>query len=272
MCTQPAAAPSLTDSHVHLDRYTPSALTRMLARARRAGVHHLLTVGVDLESSRAAVALTRRRGVRAAVGIHPLRSAGLDLPAAIADLRALAEHPGVAAIGEVGLDASGPAALAEQETVLRAQLELARALDLPVVLHVVDAHAAAQRVLAAYPDRRVVIHYFQGDADLAARYLALGCFLSFGKPVTRSGRTALREAARRAPLDRLLIETDTYPLPGRATEPRDVALVCQALAELRGMAPSEIAAATTANYRALFGARSSDRVPFRSPRSQHVQH
>lgn len=242
----------LADSHVHLDRYAPSRVTRMLARARRAGVRDFLTVGVDLPSSCAAVQLTRRRGVRAAVGVHPLRSAGLNLAAALAQLAGLARQPGVVAIGEIGLDAAGPAPLDEQETVFRAQLELAYALDLPVILHVLDAHEAAQRVLAEQRRVRAVVHYFQGDARLAEAYLALGCFLSVGKPVTRPERAALREAIRQAPLERLLLETDTYPLPGRVTEPRDVVLVGRAVADLRGVPFREVVDATSANYRALF--------------------
>jgi TatD DNase family protein len=80
----------------------------------------------------------------------------------------------------------------------------------------------------------------------------LGCHISVGKPVTRPDRVELRKAVRRIPLDRLLLETDTYPLPGRTTEPRDVVEICRAVAELHGVSFEEVAEATTANYLRLF--------------------
>ena len=99
---------------------------------------------------------------------------------------------------------------------------------------------------------RAVVHYFVGDATLAERYLELGCSISVGKPVTRAAEAALRAAATRLPLERLLLETDTYPLPGRATEPRDVSLVCATIAALRDLTPHQVAASTTENFLRLF--------------------
>ena len=160
----------------------------------------------------------------------------------------------MAAIGEVGLDDTAAGApLPAQEALFSACLGLADELDLALSLHVVGAHRRAQAILAAGRTYRAVVHYFQGDAELAERYLALGCFISVGKPVTRTDRARLREAVARIPLDRLLLETDTYPLPGRTTEPRDVAEICRAVAELRGLPCEKVARATTANYLRLCG-------------------
>ena len=248
---------TLADSHVHLDRYPPAELRAMLRRAAEVGVVAVLTVGTDAASSRAAVRLAGlHRGVWAAVGTHPLRVPALADPAA--ELRALARaaaRPGVVAIGEVGLDHSAdrPAdALARQRSFFEGCLDLAAAADLPLVLHVVGAHDVALDLLAARAPVRAVVHYFVGDAELAARYLELGCSISVGKPVTRPTEAAPRQALAAIPLDRLLLETDTYPLPGRTTEPRDVIAVCEAVAEIRGVTPAEVAVQTMDNFRRLF--------------------
>jgi TatD DNase family protein len=99
------------------------------------------------------------------------------------------------------------------------------------------------------------VHYFVGDADLARRYLDVGCDISVGKPVTRSENEALRETVTLIPPDRLLLETDTYPLPGRTTEPRDLPLICAAVAELQGASPARVAERTAASFERLFGRR-----------------
>jgi TatD DNase family protein len=244
----------LADSHVHLDRYQPPVVSEMLARARWAQVKHFLAVGVNVLSSVGAVHLARReRGVLAAVGVHPTRAEGLDLPTTMAELRILAQQPQVAAIGEVGLDdapSSPPSAV--QEALFTACIDLADELDLPLSLHIVGAHRRAQEMIAGRAARRAVVHYFQGNADLATAYLALGCFISVGKPVTRPDRVDLRQAVKCIPLSRLLLETDTYPLPGRTTEPRDVVEICRSVAELLGRSFADVADATSANYRYLF--------------------
>ena len=103
-------------------------------------------------------------------------------------------------------------------------------------------------VYAKKPRDAILLTYM-----ILAAYLGIGCFISLGKPVTRPERGALREAARHIPLDRLLLETDTYPLPGRATEPRDVAAICQTIATLRALSFDEVATATTQNFARLFG-------------------
>jgi TatD DNase family protein len=163
----------------------------------------------------------------------------------------LAHRP--AAVGEVGLDEHAPD-LAGQQQFLDACLALAEEHRLPLVLHVVGAlaiHEAALALVARHPTVRTVAHYFVGGPALARRYVEHGCWISVGRPATRPTETAVREAVPLVPLDRLLLETDTYPLPGRTTEPRDVASVCAAVAELTGRRYAEIAAATTASFEAF---------------------
>ena len=243
----------LADSHVHLDLYPPEAVDGLIERARAAGVELLLTIGLSVDSSRRAVSLAGRHpGVLAAVGIHPRRLHETDPWAALAALEELARSAEVAALGEVGLEyASGAAPAAAQQSFLIECLVLARRRDLPVVLHVVDAHDDALRILAGEGPVRAIAHYFVGDRELADRYLEVGCLISVGKPVTRPERVALREAVAGLPLDRLLLEADSYPLPDRVTEPGHVRDVCRAVADLRGQPADLIAEATTANLRRL---------------------
>jgi TatD DNase family protein len=273
----------LVDSHVHLDRYPDEDVRAMLSRAEAAGVRRLLTIGTDLATSRAALALAGRYpSVLAAVGVHPTRLGRLPssegamncAPTESANVGAqfIAPSPPeqqltdlldeikpgtVAAIGEVGLDEHAPD-LEGQRRFLAACLELAAQHRLPLVLHVVGAaaiHEAALAIVARHPDVRAVAHYFVGGPELAQRYVEAGCWISVGRPATRPSETAVRLAIPTIPLDRLLLETDTYPLPGRTTEPRDVMSVCAAVAELTGRSQEAIAAATTANFAAFIGRR-----------------
>jgi TatD DNase family protein len=242
----------LIDSHVHLDRYADDEVAQMVARAEAAGVRRLLTIGTDLASSQAALALAARHpSVLAAVGIHPTR---LARPNLVSSLRALLRlHP--AAIGEVGLDEHAPD-LDAQARFMEGCLALAEEHALPLVLHVVGApaiHEAALALVTRYPRVRCVAHYFVGGPALAERYLEHGCWISVGRPVTRPTETAVRQAVPLIPPDRLLLETDTYPLPGRTTEPRDVASVCQAIAELTGRSYEHVALQTTASFAGFIG-------------------
>ena len=249
-------APTMADSHVHLDRYGDDDVVAMLERARVAGVGRLLTVGTDRRSSLAALSLAAQHaGVLAAVGIHPRRVAEIEGPEHV--LWSLAMLGGVAAIGEVGLDADGPD-IEEQLYFLEACLDLADEMRLPLVLHVVgppNVHDPALQQLVTRAPVEAVVHYFVGDAELARRYLDVGCDISVGKPATRPQHAALREAVATIPLERLLLETDTYPMPGRTTEPRDLVSVCTAVAKLQGVPSALVAERTVANFERLFGRR-----------------
>jgi TatD DNase family protein len=226
----------------------------MVSQAEAAGVQRLLTIGVDVATSRAALDLADQfPGVLAAVGIHPTRLTRGGA-ASVEQLRALLSNR-AAAIGEVGLDEHA-ADLTEQSRFLDACLALAGEHALPVVLHVVGeqaVHEAALALVARRPAVRAVAHYFVGGPELARLYLEHGCWISVGRPVTRPTDVAVRQAVPLIPLDRLLLETDTYPLPGRTTEPRDVTSVCAAVAALTGRSYAEVAAATTASFAAFIG-------------------
>ncbi len=239
----------LSDSHVHLHAYRD--VRGLLQRARRADVGLLVSVAVDLASSRRTIDIARRNpGVVTAVGLHPSHlEAPLDA-ATLEDLELLARDPVVGFIGEIGLDAiEARVGIDVQRAAFAAQIELAQKLDLPVNLHVRGAFDEAFDVLArtGVPDAGAVLHYFVDGTEIARPALDLGLCLSVGKPVTRVENERLRQAVAMVPRDRLVLETDSYPLPGRKTEPADVKLVALAVSRLFGSSLEAIADATTAN-------------------------
>ncbi|HWQ13841.1 MAG TPA: TatD family hydrolase [Roseiflexaceae bacterium] len=250
----------LIDTHAHLATAQFDAdREAALERARAAGVARVLEIGYDLDSSRAAVALAEARPeVYAVVGVQPNYPQAAQ-GAWLEELRRLAAHPRVVALGEIGLDYYWNAAPPdEQERIFRAQLGLARELGLPVVIHSRDAQVDTVRVLrAAAAGLHGVMHSFSGGWEYAAVCLELGFHLSFSGPVTFPKAAELHEVARRAPLERVLTETDSpylapHPHRGRRNEPANVRLVAERLAALRGMALEELAAAVWENACALF--------------------
>lgn len=250
----------LFDSHLHLDDQAfDGDRDVVLARARAAGVRGFLTVGTSLDSSYRAVALAgHHHDVFAAVAIHPHDAADAT-PEALEVLAALARRPRVVAVGETGLDYYRNFAPREvQERAFRAHLALARALDLPVIVHNRDAHADVLRVLQEEAPGRVVMHCFSGSMEIARTCIDRGYYIGLGGPLTyRNARRAV-EVAALAPPDRLLLETDAPYLPpephrGRRNEPAYLPLIAQAAAAARGVSAGTVAEISTANAMAAFG-------------------
>ena len=251
----------LVDSHAHVQVHQfAHDREAVIAAAFAAGVGQIVVPGVDLESSREAVALASAYLGRlvAGVGTHPHDATTLT-EEALAAQRALAGSPGVVAIGEIGLDYYRNLSPREvQQEALARQLHLARELDLPVILHSRDSHDDLVALVRSAPGSRGVFHCFIGDKAMARDALDLGFYLSFAGPVTFPRNVELAEVAAWAPADRILVETDSPyltppPFRGKRNEPRHVVLVARRLAELRGVPVEEIAARTTANAAALFG-------------------
>ncbi len=233
----------------------------VLTRARSAGVGALIVVGYDLPSSRQAVVLAEREpDVHACVAVHPHHAADAT-PAALAELQALASHPKVVGIGETGLDFFRNLSPRDaQEAAFRAQLRLAAALHLPVVIHDRDAHAETMRVLAEDARRvpAVVLHCFSGEAAMAAEAWSRGYFIGVGGPLTYPGAGKLRAILAGAPRDRVLLETDAPYLPptphrGRRNEPAFLRLVADRLATLWGADPAGVGDAVGRNTGRAFG-------------------
>lgn len=247
----------LIDTHAHLDA-SDYAEDRAAVIARAHGERiGILSIGTDLPSSRAALALAaRHRCIWGAVGVHPHDAKTLDRRA-FDELERLAGE-GAVAIGEIGLDYyRNLSPSSAQRRAFADQLDLARSLDLPVIIHNRESTKDLVAILRKHPPRRGVIHSFLGDRALAEVFLDLNLHLGIGGPLTFNKNDALQEAVVTAPLDRLLVETDCpylTPVPhrGKRNEPAYVRYVAEEIAALRGVPFSNIAAATTRNASALF--------------------
>lgn len=236
------------DTHVHLDRYAAPEREALLAHAAARDVR-VLAVGVDLESSRAALGLAGscREVFGATAGVHPLHAASWVRD----ELGSLAAGPRVLAIGECGFDDANPDWPAQQD-VFRPQCDLARRLGKPIIIHV-DGPRAWEELVACGDELdglRVVRHYFTGDSAQAAWHQSRGHYLSFGNPLRREA--GLRQIARAYPAELLLVETDSYPLANRNTEPAHVVRVAETLALLRDWTFDEAREILAANTRAAF--------------------
>lgn len=257
------------DSHAHLESSRFDADRELvIARAQNAGVHYIITCGSDLETSEAAVRLAaQHRGIYVAVGIHPHRaSTATPNPRAVVDeealerLKELARHPRVVAIGEIGLDYHYDFSPREvQRAVFARQLALASELGLPVILHSREAEDDLRSIIEAAPAKvRGVWHCFWAEAPFAEWALARGFYLGVAGPISFKNAELLGRIVQGAPLDRLLIETDSpylapHPMRGRRNEPAYVVHVAEHLAKWRGLAGREIGEITSANAVTLFG-------------------
>lgn len=251
----------LVDTHAHLDdpRFEGD-LDDVISRALHAQVQAIITVGADLDSSRAAIALAEQYPqVYAVVGIHPHEAARV-VDDDLKELSRLGEHPKVVAIGETGLDFyRNLSPRNSQQDVFVAQLRLALDKGKPVVIHDRDAHAETLAILKELAQHwRGVLHCFSGGYEMAIEALELGFDLSFAGPVTFQNARKLHALLPRLPLERLLVETDCpwlapHPHRGKRNEPAYVRLVAAKIAQLHDVPLEHVAAITTANAEQLFG-------------------
>ena len=260
------AGAAWVDSHCHLQlspqperRYAAGSADEHVARADAAGVAWMVCVGTDLVTSQEALDLADRHpNVHAAVGLHPHDASKLGAEWEM--LEPLAVSDACVAIGEAGFDLYYEhSPRDEQETAFRWQIRLAARLGKPLVVHSRDAWDDTFRVLddEGVPER-TVFHCFTGGPDEARAAVARGCYLSFSGIVSFKNAEALREAARLAPAERILVETDSpylapEPYRGQPNEPAHVVAVGEALARARGADAGEIAAVTGANAARVFG-------------------
>ena len=266
-------AVGLVDSHCHLDLQQFDAdREAVIANARAAGVKLIVNPGIDLEHCRRALALADAiPELYVAVGIHPNSADQFD--AATPDaLRRLAEHPKVVAIGEIGLDFywDTVAPAVQQQAFLR-QLDLAAELGLPVIIHTRDATEAVADELrtwvasTTFKTSRLaqrpfagVLHAFSGGLALAEEAYGWNFVLGLGGPVTYRNARDLHALTPALRLDRLMLETDApyltpHPHRGQRNAPAYVALVCAQVAQLCGLMPEVVAAATTVTALRFYG-------------------
>jgi TatD DNase family protein len=249
---------ALVDTHAHLQHSQFDGDRSAVLERALAGLDGLVVIGDDVKTSEEGAALVRDR-VRAVVGIHP-HNAAIVTPETLAAIRELAARPGVAAIGEIGLDYHYDfAERSLQREAFRLQLEMAIECSLPVVVHCREAESDLASILGPYCGELVggVMHCFGGNAAFAERCLSWGFHISFAGNVTFPKANELRDAARIVPMDRLLVETDSpylapQPVRGRRCEPVYVRHTAVHLAAVRNVPIEELALRTTENARRLF--------------------
>ena len=250
----------LFDTHAHMDdRAFDSDRETLLASLPEQGIGLLMNPGCSLESSRAACALARRYGyIYAAVGSHPDAADEVN-EVVLEEYRTLCrENPKVKAIGEIGLDYHYEDIPRQRQLEsFRAQMALARELNLPVIVHERDAHEDGMAVVAEFPGVTGVFHCYSGSAEMAKQLVKRGWYIGFTGVLTfKNARKAL-EVAREIPLERIVLETDCpymspEPFRGKRNDPSRLYRMAEALAQLRGLSVEEIHAVTMENGKRLY--------------------
>ncbi len=255
--------PPVIDTHCHLThpRFS-SDLSSVLSRARASGIARMITIGTGIADAQAAREIARAHpdGVSCSAGLDPFacHEAGAAFEQRFSELDALLATGDFCAVGEIGLEYHHPlGSHATQIEQLERLLALAATRNLPVIIHVRDAHPDMLACLRRHPRNRGVIHSFDGTTDEARSYLDLGYHLSLNGMVTFKPKDYLREAAAMVPNDRLLVETDSpylAPVPerGKRCEPALVLHTLRAIAELRGQREEDLAQWTTRTATKLF--------------------
>ncbi|PQA50902.1 TatD family hydrolase [Amnimonas aquatica] len=251
----------LVDSHCHLDMLNlarhDGSLDAALAAARARGVKHFLCVSVELDKFELLRGIAEAHDdVSFSVGVHPCHTDAGE--PALDDLLALAAHPKVVAIGETGLDYFHDASTREQQQrMFSTHIEVSRRTGKPLIIHTRSSREDVLAQMRAEGAEQAVMHCFTEDWDTAQAALDLGYFISISGIVTFPKALELKEVAKRIPLDRLLVETDSpylAPVPnrGKPNEPAFLADTAAHIAELRGISLETLAEATTRNFQALF--------------------
>lgn len=252
----------LIDTHCHLqfEQYN-NREDEVLANATRAGVKRFICVGTSLADSKTAAEIAKTKDdVWATAGSHPHEAAKfLADPNASKKLKKIAALPKVVAIGETGLDYYKQySAIEEQQQVLRLHIEVSLELDLPIVFHVRDAWNDFWPIFDTYKALRGVVHSFSTHSGQLDEILRRDLYVGLNGIMTFTGDRAQLEAARKVPLDRLVLETDApfltpAPFRNELCEPKHIRPIAEFLAKLRGEKLEELAAATTASATTLFG-------------------
>ena len=252
----------LFDSHAHIgDKQFDNDREDVIRRAEENGVTHILNVGYDLEASRASVKLAdRHERIYAAVGIHPHDAASVT-DNTLEEIRRLARHEKVVALGEMGLDYyRNLSPKAKQQQVFKEQIRLAKELKLPIIVHDRDAHQDTIDILKEEGANAVggILHCFSGSWAMAKQCLQLGFYISLAGPVTFKNARRPQEVARLIDINRLLVETDCpylapEPKRGKRNEPAYVKYVAEKIAELRRDSFEELAFITFNNTKKVIG-------------------
>ncbi|MBO0334950.1 TatD family hydrolase [Sneathiella sp. CAU 1612] len=253
----------LVDSHCHLNfEQLSSEIDDVVARARAAGVGHMLTIGTKLREFEGVRAIAERfDDIHCSVGVHPHEAESEGDEVTAAKLIELSNHPKVVGIGETGLDYFYEHAPRElQKKSFRLHIEAARETGLPIIVHTRNADADTVKILHEEYEKGPftgVIHCFSSGWEVAEKSMEIGFYISISGIVTFKPAEELREHVRKIPVEKLLVETDSpylAPVPkrGKTNEPSFVAHTAAKVAELKGLDPDRLAAITTDNFFNLF--------------------
>ena len=253
----------IVDTHAHLQWASfDKDREEVISRAIEAGVKCIVNIGFDVVGSGNGVELAaKHEGLYATVGIHPHNASQFDRNV-LDELRRLAEHPKVVAIGEIGLDYyRNLSPRAAQQRAFEAQLSLAENLGLPVVIHDRDAHKDTLEILAKFKGRLSgIMHCFSGSREMAEQCVESGFYISFAGPVTFPNSHKLQAIAQWIDLNKILLETDSpwlapQEMRGQRNEPAFLLFTARKIAELKKIPFAEIAEATTKSAKEIFQLR-----------------
>jgi TatD DNase family protein len=247
------------ETHTHLDLIKRSA-QEVVKDAAEKKVTKMVTIGIDLESSKIALEFASLfEGVYAAIGFHPHESKFLD-EENLKELEKLAKKDKVVAIGETGLDYYwNHSTLPCQMEVFKKQVNLARKLNLPLIIHNREAHQDTLKILAEEAKGlKILLHCFSGDLNMAKVCLERGYYLGIGGVVTFNNAKKLRAIVKEISLESLVLETDSpylapHPFRGKPNEPKHIPLIAEKIAEIKGINLKEVAERTSANSKEIFG-------------------
>ena len=249
----------LFDTHAHMnDPAFDEDREQVLLGLKDKGVEYMMNVGCCLDSSRDCVQMAETYPfVYASVGSHP-DSADEVNEAVLEEYRALAQHPKVKAIGEIGLDYYYETIPREiQQQAFRMQMELARELKMPVIVHERNAHDDGMRIAKEFKDVTGVFHCYSGSAEMARQLVNMGWYIGFTGVLTFKNARKAVETAEQIPLERIVLETDCpfmapEPFRGKRNDPGYLFRMAERLAEIRGISVEEVQEITTQNAKNLY--------------------
>lgn len=250
------------DTHAHLNTiYFYRDLSETIARAQENNISKIIDIAVNLESAKKSIQLSDRyESIYSTIGFHPKHAANM-LEKHIIDIKDMCDHHKVVAVGEIGLDYTiGNADKDVQLLTFREQVQLARLLKLPIIIHSHDeTHKDILKILREEKAGSVggVIHSFSSELETAKRYLDMGFYLSFGGIITRPNTQLIREVVQYMPIDRMLLETDApfltpYNLNKKRNEPSFLIHTASLIAEIRKIDLEDLGGSTTRNAKNLF--------------------
>lgn len=247
------------ETHTHLDLIKRNT-EEVVKEAAEKKVTKMVTIGIDLESSKIALEFASRfAGVYAAIGFHPHEAKLLD-EENLKELEKLAKKDTVVAIGETGLDYYWKhSTLPCQMEAFKKQINLARKLNLPLIIHDREAHQDTLKVLVEEAKGlKILLHCFSGDLDMAKVCIERGYYLGIGGVVTFSNAIKLRAIVKEVSLENLLLETDSpylapHPFRGKSNEPKYIPLIAEKIAEIKGISLEKVAESTSRTAQEFFG-------------------